>query len=230
MPNTLNKNISISYMDEINRLELPKSNFVLKKNLIEFNKICKNIDEDIGTIEKQVKKIQDNIDILKKKVRNVDSNMYKLLNERSSCEYNIAKVFDKYQTIINVKKYVKYNYPMTTWFSNYNLIIENNNQLLKRLNKRKTEMRKISTLSRTILLFEKKLKIIDTAININKLETSFPRISICNICYANNIDYCLIPCGHIICSFCYSKNKNHQSVSKCPFCREIIINKQKIFF
>jgi hypothetical protein len=41
----------------------------------------------------------------------------------------------------------------------------------------------------------------------------------CQICKENSADYCLAPCGHILCQSCNESWRQHGWNNKCPFCR-----------
>ena len=62
----------------------------------------------------------------------------------------------------------------------------------------------------------------------NNLETDYRKNNYkdmtCQICFYNNVNRIIIPCGHLICDACI-KNKY-----ECFFCRKLIDNTQNIFF
>jgi hypothetical protein len=49
----------------------------------------------------------------------------------------------------------------------------------------------------------------------------------CTICLTNEVNYCLQPCGHTLCTDCYGKLAKN---TKCYACNTIINSKQKLFF
>ncbi|KAK8814110.1 hypothetical protein WA158_007972 [Blastocystis sp. Blastoise] len=49
--------------------------------------------------------------------------------------------------------------------------------------------------------------------------------SICQICYQNEIDTFVDPCGHVICSSC-----SHQLKQVCPFCKQRVQGYKRVYF
>lgn len=72
-----------------------------------------------------------------------------------------------------------------------------------------------------------KIKINNLNQQLIKLENSINNIqdNKCKICYTNNINICLIPCGHTYCSTCIDTSNN----CYCFLCRKEIFSKQKIY-
>jgi hypothetical protein len=60
-------------------------------------------------------------------------------------------------------------------------------------------------------------------IRVTNPSTTLP---LCPICFDQQINMCLVPCGHTFCSECVGNNIRFQ----CAVCRTNITNKQKIFF
>jgi len=54
----------------------------------------------------------------------------------------------------------------------------------------------------------------------------------CQICYTNNVNTTLIPCGHCLCHSCYGNiiSNNNDHYNKCPFCNTVDVSPQKIYF
>lgn len=50
-------------------------------------------------------------------------------------------------------------------------------------------------------------------------------IGLCSICFENEWNIVYVSCGHVICEKCDIK----QNITKCPFCRDEISWKQRIF-
>ena len=72
---------------------------------------------------------------------------------------------------------------------------------------------------------------------INKTPEIFPETNYqsfaerfrCSVCFDNAVNLRLDPCGHLLCSSCYSKLRN-EPIKKCPICRENINNTNYIFY
>jgi sacsin len=47
----------------------------------------------------------------------------------------------------------------------------------------------------------------------------------CQICLINQVNVCLVPCGHTICEGC----ERQMHSNKCPFCRRGIQQRTKFF-
>lgn len=52
---------------------------------------------------------------------------------------------------------------------------------------------------------------------------------LCPICFVNEIDTCMNPCGHTICNNCVVSSRNN-TINKCHICRKIIKEYIKIYF
>ena len=197
----------------------------------EFNKFCTHIVNNINNIDESITSINNNIINLKKRGKELDVNLTKLFSARNKSKYNVSKVFNKYINIFNTKKIPKHSFPISTWFSKYNIISDYSQEIQKRLDKKKSDIKKISMLSETILSFENRMKNIES-LSAKEIEEKVPHTSVCKICYNNNTSFCIIPCGHMLCLLCYEKNRNSNHVlqNKCPFCRVYIKGKQKLYF
>jgi hypothetical protein len=71
------------------------------------------------------------------------------------------------------------------------------------------------------------LKITQSKLNklLINIQDKIIELEFCNICYSNDSNCILIPCGHKCCCYECSKNIN----KKCPICRNEIDNVYKIF-
>ena len=53
---------------------------------------------------------------------------------------------------------------------------------------------------------------------------------LCSICFENEVNICLIPCGHTICDKCNKNNNFSTIINKCYTCRAKITDYIKIYF
>lgn len=66
---------------------------------------------------------------------------------------------------------------------------------------------------------------------INKMtKPNVENKKLCPICFENEVDLCLNPCGHTICNRCIMNNYNNNNRDKCYSCRTIIKDYIRIYF
>ena len=142
---------------------------------------------------------------------NINFNNYSNINfnNDSNINFDVSKLYMNY----NEKITDSYN----NWLKNYyipNILkIENNIAIIE---KKINDFRNLF-----IYIINKILK--TTEINNDNKK-------ICPICFENEVNICLNPCGHTICSNCISKNRNLLVNLKCYSCRSEIRDYIKIYF
>ena len=66
---------------------------------------------------------------------------------------------------------------------------------------------------------------------INKISKPIEdAIKLCPICFENEVDICLNPCGHTLCNKCVLSNRSRYTSEKCYSCRTNIQDYIKIYF
>ena len=66
---------------------------------------------------------------------------------------------------------------------------------------------------------------------INKISKPVEEaIKLCPICFENEVDICLNPCGHTICNKCVLSNRSRYSNEKCYSCRTKVQDYIKLYF
>ena len=151
------------------------------------------------------------------------------LNQSQNNHFNVMNIMNNYSINNNDNKndndvskiYMNYNEKIRDnykdWLENYYIpqkkAIENNIEII---DEKISEFRKLF-----IFIINNILKSNDI-INDNK--------KLCPICFENEIDTCLNPCGHTLCNNCVISNRNWSITNKCYSCRTRITDYIKIYF
>jgi len=145
-----------------------------------------------------------------KSSQNNHFNVMNIINNYSINDNNLNEIYNGYNTKIkeNYEEWIKNTYTPQL------LMIENNIELIEN---------KINNY-RNLFLFIIN-KILKSTV-INDVETK----KLCPICFENEVDMCINPCGHTICNKCTISNRTTNSFNKCYSCRTNIKDYIKIFF
>jgi len=130
-------------------------------------------------------------------------------------DYNINQNMDDEGTLSNI--YMNYNNTIKEnykkWIVDYYtpqlLSVENNIEIIEN---------KIAEF-RNLFIF-----IINKILRTNEINDNK---KLCPICFENEVDMCINPCGHTLCNRCIISNRNS---NKCYSCRGHIVDYIKIYF
>lgn len=155
------------------------------------------------------------------------------LNHSQDSHFNIMNIMNNYSVNVNVnsndnndihndvsKIYMNYNQKIRDnykdWLENYYTpqknSIENNIEII---NEKINDFRKL-------FIF-----IINNILKSNDMITDNKKL--CPICFENEVDTCLNPCGHTLCNNCVISNRNWRT-KNCYSCRSLITDYIKIYF
>ena len=131
-------------------------------------------------------------------------------------DYNINQNMDDEGTLSNI--YMNYNNTIKEnykkWIVDYYtpqlLSVENNIEIIEN---------KIAEF-RNLFIF-----IINKILRTNEINDNNKKL--CPICFENEVDMCINPCGHTLCNRCIISNRNS---NKCYSCRGHIVDYIKIYF
>jgi len=145
-----------------------------------------------------------------KSSQNNHFNVMNIINNYSINDNNLNEIYNGYNIKIreNYEEWIKNTYTPQL------LMIENNIELIEN---------KINNY-RNLFLFIIN-KILKSTV-INDVETK----KLCPICFENEVDMCINPCGHTICNKCTISNRTTNSFTKCYSCRTNIKDYIKIYF
>lgn len=150
------------------------------------------------------------------------------INTSQNNHFNVVNIIKDYEISSNIdendnnlsKLYLNYNNKIkddyNNWYLNYyspkSLSLQNNMDVIE---EKITDYRNFF-----ITIINKILK--STEINESK--------KLCPICFENEVDMCVNPCGHTLCNKCVISNINNYRSNKCYSCRTIIKDYIKIYF
>ena len=150
------------------------------------------------------------------------------LNQSQNNHFNVMNIMNNYSINNNDNKndndvskiYMNYNEKIRDnykdWLENYYIpqkkAIENNIEII---------YEKISEFRKLFIFIINNILKSNDIINDNK--------KLCPICFENEIDTCLNPCGHTLCNNCVISNRNWRT-KNCYSCRSLITDYIKIYF
>lgn len=199
------------------------SEFKLDEN---YNSEISNIiSNDAKGILEDFKTLSKNLDEYRKKIEDLQTHKIYFENYISNLQNNHLNVMN----IINDYNIHDNNMDLTDIFMNYNdKIKENFNKwMIQYYTKKMTDYENI------IDMIEKKITDFRTLFIyvINKIiQPQSENKKLCPICFENEIDICLNPCGHTLCNKCVISNRSAYSNHKCYSCRALIQDYIKIYF
>lgn len=225
MDNVKDCNITDNFINENEfKNTLNKFNFLIKEKINEMNIIKTNIDElekykteieelliDICNHDKKYRKIFLSYNLLE--IKNVKIKPPEINNILFPNEY-MSKIDDiveknNYWNIQNIKDAIfsmkdEYKNSLIESFLNIVMSIKIETEKLTHINKL------INSYRNTIQLFD---------INNKFIKGN------CTICYENEVNICLVPCGHSFCKKCTNKS----NTNKCYICNQRYTSKNKLF-
>jgi hypothetical protein len=136
-----------------------------------------------------------------------DSNDSNVINDKKISENEIISIYFDY----NEKLKNNYNIWVNKYYNPQLQSIEQNIETLEH---------KISDYKNMFLFVINKF--------LKNNELNFDK-KLCPICFVNEIDTCMNPCGHTICNNCVISGR-HISNNKCHICRKVIKEYTKIYF
>lgn len=146
------------------------------------------------------------------------------INTSQNNHFNVLNIIKDYTNINNdnnlSKLYINYNNKIKddydNWFTNYytpkSLSLENNIDIIEE---------KISDYRNFFITIIKE---------ILKSNENNESKKLCPICFENEVEMCVNPCGHTLCNKCVISNINNNRSNKCYSCRTIIKDYIKIYF
>lgn len=181
---------------------------------------------DIDVNNNSAKNILNDYETLKNSLINYKNNLKKIINQKETYDNYINNLLNNHQNIINI---INNNTDLNNSFNNYQKNVKenyenwiNNHYIIN-----------IKTIEENIDNIEIKLKdfthlflyIINNIISNKELSKNM-----CPICFENQIDICLSPCGHTTCNKCILSNRNNLYNNKCFTCRTPVNEYVKIYF
>jgi len=194
----------------------------VEENKIDISNIKTN---DAKAILEDFEILTTNLDEYKKKIEDLMKNKNYFDNYVMSMQnnhLNIINIINDYNNEIDNKTteiFISYN---TKIKENYNNWIMNYYTV------------KLLEYENTIELIEQKIADFRNLFIyiINKMtKPNIENKKLCPICFENEVDLCLNPCGHTICNRCIMNNyNNYNNKDKCYSCRTIIKDYIRIYF
>lgn len=165
-----------------------------------------------------------NLESYKQKIEDLQANKIFFDNYILNLQNNHMNVLNIINNYNNVNKE-----NITESFLNYQLKIkeEYNNWVINYYTEKLIEY------ENTITIIEKKISDFRNLFIyiINKISKPVEEaIKLCPICFENEVDICLNPCGHTLCNKCVLSNRSIYNNDKCYSCRTTIQDYIKIFF
>ena len=188
-----------------------------------------NLIDKINNIDiknNSAKKILDDYETLKNSLTDYKNNLKKLINQKETYDNYINNLFNNHQNIINI---INNNTNLNNSFNNYQKNIkENYDNWIKDI-----YQINIKSIEENIENIEIKIKdftylflyIINNIISNKEISNN-----LCPICFENQIDICLSPCGHTTCNKCILSNRSNIYNNKCFTCRTPVNEYIKIYF
>jgi len=188
------------------------------------DKIISRINE-IDINNNSAKTFLEDYEILKKSLTEYKNNLKDLIKQKETSDNYLGSLLNNHIYIINI---INYDNILNNSFNEYQKIIKDNYEKLidEHYNI------KIKTLEENIENIEIKLKdftnlfiyIINHIIKDKEISNNM-----CPICFENQIDICLNPCGHTACNKCILTLTNNKK-DKCFTCRSPVNEYIKIYF
>ncbi len=187
--------------------------------------LIKLSSNDAESILNDFKVLNNSLDEYKNKIEKLEENKIYFDNYISNClnlHMNIMNIINNYDiqsnkiemneifNDYNIKIKNEYN----LWINNYYSIklIEYEN-IINMIEKKIADFRKLF-----IYIINKISKPIEEAIKL------------CPICFENEVDICLSPCGHTLCNKCVISHRSRYNNDKCYSCRTIINEYIRLYF
>jgi|LakMenE01Jun11ns_1017448.scaffolds.fasta_scaffold9912518_3 hypothetical protein len=202
----------------MNYSEFSLDNYNIKPELL---KLTSN---DAQSILDDFEILTSNLESYKQRIEDLQANKIFFDNYISNLQNNHMNVLN----IINNYNYVN-KQDITESFLNYQLKIKE--EYNKWVINYYTE--KLIEYENTINIIEKKISDFRNLFIyiINKISKPVEEaIKLCPICFENEVDICLNPCGHTLCNKCVLSNRSRYTNDKCYSCRTTIQDYIKIFF
>jgi hypothetical protein len=181
---------------------------------------------DIDINNNTAKTLLDDYKILKNSLTEYKNNFKNLINQKETYDNYINNLFNNHLNIINI---INNDSNLNNSFIDYQKNIkENYDNWIKDI-----YQIKIKSIEENIENIEIKLKdfsylflfIINNIINNKEISKNM-----CPICFENEIDICLNPCGHTTCNLCVLSNRSNIYNNKCFTCRSPVNEYIKIYF
>ena len=189
---------------------------------LELSKITSNdaqgILEDFEILNKK-------LDEYRKKIEDLQAHKIYFDNYISNLQNNHLNIMN----IINDYDIQGNNNELNELFINYNNKMKNNYD--KWIIQNYTV--KLLEFENTIDIIEKKIIEFRTLFIyiINKItKPQLDNKKLCPICFENEVDICLNPCGHTLCNKCVISNRSRYTNEKCYSCRGVIHDYIKLYF
>lgn len=186
--------------------------------------LLKLTSNDAQSILDDFEILTSNLESYKQRIEDLQANKIFFDNYISNLQNNHMNVLN----IINNYNYVN-KQDITESFLNYQLKIKE--EYNKWVINYYTE--KLIEYENTINIIEKKISDFRNLFIyiINKISKPVEEaIKLCPICFENEVDICLNPCGHTLCNKCVLSNRSRYTNDKCYSCRTTIQDYIKIFF
>lgn len=189
---------------------------------LELSKITSN---DAQGILEDFEILNKNLDEYKKKIEDLQAHKIYFDNYISNLQNNHLNIMN----IINDYDIQDNNNELNELFINYNNKMKNNYDkwIIQNYTVKLLEFENI------IDIIEKKIIEFRTLFIyiINKItKPQLDNKKLCPICFENEVDICLNPCGHTLCNKCVISNRTRYSNEKCYSCRGNIHDYIKIYF
>ena len=189
---------------------------------LELSKITSN---DAQGILEDFEILNKNLDEYRKKIEDLQAHKIYFDNYISNLQNNHLNIMN----IINDYDIQGNNNELNELFINYNNKMKNNYDkwIIQNYTVKLLEFENI------IDIIEKKIIEFRTLFIyiINKItKPQLDNKKLCPICFENEVDICLNPCGHTLCNKCVISNINNYRSNKCYSCRTIIKDYIKIYF
>jgi hypothetical protein len=197
-------------------------------NYSELEECNENIISRINEIDinnNSAKTFLEDYEILKKSLTEYKNNLKDLIKQKETSDNYLGSLLNNHIYIINI---INYDNILNNSFNEYQKIIKDNYE--KWIDEHYNI--KIKTLEENIENIEIKLKdftnlfifIINHIIKDKEISNNM-----CPICFENQIDICLNPCGHTACNKCILTLTNNKK-DKCFTCRSPVNEYIKIYF
>lgn len=181
---------------------------------------------DIDINNNSAKTILDDYQILKNSLIEYKNNLTNLNNQKETYDNYINNLFNNHLNIINI---INKDNKLDNSFYDYQKNIKDNyDNWIKDVYEIKNK-----SIEENIENIEMKLKdftylflyIINNIVSNKEISKNM-----CPICFENQIDICINPCGHTTCNKCILSNRNNIYNNKCFICRTPVNEYIKIFF
>jgi len=182
-------------------------------------------DEDKSNINNSAKTFLNDYEILKLSLNDYKNNLKDLMKQKETYEIYMKSLLNNHLDIVNIVNNNNLNNSFTEYQTNikdnYDKWINNHYEI------------KLKSFEENIEIIELKLKdfsnlftyIINNIIGDKEISKNM-----CPICFENEIDICINPCGHTTCNKCIISNRTNIYNNKCFTCRGNVNDYIKIYF